>query len=199
VTAGELFAGEFATWLAGVEAAIVDGAATDVPCGPCTACCRSSQFVHVAPDEWDALAHIPSELLFPAPMMPRGHVLMGYDKDGRCPMLGADGCTIYAHRPRTCRTYDCRVFTAADVEPDADKPAIAERTRRWRFDHTQPGSSALHDAVRAAARFVEAHRDELGIGRSTTDVAVAAVTAHRLFVDARARDVETVRVALRGR
>ena len=36
-----------------------------VPCGACTACCTSSQFVHIAPDENDALAHIPAELLFP--------------------------------------------------------------------------------------------------------------------------------------
>jgi Fe-S-cluster containining protein len=195
----QLFAGEFSTWLAGVEAAIVEGSATDVPCGSCTACCRSAQFVHVAPDEAAALAHIPSELLFPAPMMPRGHMLMGYDQDGRCPMLGSDGCTIYAHRPRTCRTYDCRVFTATDVEPDADKPAIIERTRRWRFDHNASTSRELHDAVRAAARFVEQHRDEFGIGRSNTDVAVAAVTAHRLFAGAELPDVERVRVAVRGR
>ena len=27
-------------------------------------------------------------------------------------MLAEDGCSIYAHRPRACRTYDCRVFPA---------------------------------------------------------------------------------------
>ena len=32
------------------------------------------------------------------------------------------GCSIYDHRPRTCRTFDCRVFAAAGVAVDADKP-----------------------------------------------------------------------------
>ena len=41
------------------------GVESDVPCNGCTACCRSSQFVHVGPDEADTLAHIPAELLFP--------------------------------------------------------------------------------------------------------------------------------------
>ena len=90
---------------------------SDVPCGTCTACCTSSQFVHIEPDERDALAHIPAELLFPAPGRPRGHVLLGYDERGHCPMLVDGACSIYAHRPRTCRTYDCRVFAAAGVDP----------------------------------------------------------------------------------
>ena len=58
-----------------------------MPCGTCTACCTSSQFVHIGPDEVDTLAHIPAELLFPAPRMPKGHVLLGYDERGHCPML----------------------------------------------------------------------------------------------------------------
>ena len=33
----------------------------------CTACCTSSQFVHIEPDETDTLAHIPAALRFPAP------------------------------------------------------------------------------------------------------------------------------------
>ena len=99
-----LAAGDFGQWLAQVQVAIREGGATDVACGTCVACCSSAQFVHVAPDEHDALAHIPSTLLFPAPGAPRGHVLMGYDEHGRCPMLRPEGCSIYEHRPRTCRT-----------------------------------------------------------------------------------------------
>ena len=49
---------------------------------------------------------------------------MGFDERGRCPMLTDAGCSIYAHRPRTCRTFDCRVFTAAGLSPES--PAIAE-------------------------------------------------------------------------
>lgn len=60
-----------------MQAALRGEGEADVPCGSCTACCTASQFVHIEPDEADALAHIPRQLLFPAPRLPRGHVLMG--------------------------------------------------------------------------------------------------------------------------
>jgi hypothetical protein len=145
----ELPAGPFSAWLAEVRAAIAGEGETDVACGTCTACCASSQFVHVEPDEVDALRHIPKALRFPAPGLPKGHVLLGYDERGRCPMLTDAGCSIYEHRPRTCRTYDCRVFEAAGIA--ADKPLIAVRARRWRFDHPTPADEAAHDGVRQAA------------------------------------------------
>ena len=89
----------------------------------------------IAPNETDTIAHIPKALLFPAPRMP-GHYVLGYDERGHCPMLVDEVCTIYDHRPRTCRTYDCRVLAAADVTLDDDaKAAIAERVARWRFAH----------------------------------------------------------------
>ena len=86
----------------------------------------------VEPDERDALAHIPSELLFPAPGLPKGHRVMGYDERGHCPMLVDGDCSIYEHRPRTCRSYDCRVFTVTGVTPD--QPEIAERAAEWLFE-----------------------------------------------------------------
>lgn len=178
-------AGDFAAWLSDMEAALAGEAGADVPCGPCTACCASSQFVHIGPEEAGALAAIPAELLFPAPGMPAGHVLMGYDERGRCPMLGDGGCTIYDDRPRTCRTYDCRVFPAAGLDPDPDKPRIAERTRRWRFAHPDPADAVLHDAVRAAATFVRTHRDALPepvVPHTATQHAVLAVRLHGAFV-----------------
>ena len=133
-----LAAGEFSVWLAGMEAVLRGEAESTVPCGTCTACCTSSQFVHIDPDEIDALAHIPAALRFPAPGLPKGHVVLGYDERGRCPMLGDRGCTIYEHRPRACRTYDCRVFVATGIEPDAGQPAVAAQVRRWRFDVAPP-------------------------------------------------------------
>lgn len=142
-------AGPFLPWLDEVRLAIRGEGETDVACGTCTACCASSQFVHVEPDEHDALAHIPKALRFPAPGLPEGHVLLGYDEQGRCPMLGERGCTIYEHRPRTCRTYDCRVFAAAGI--DADKPLIAERAAQWEFDHPTGADRDAHDEVRRAA------------------------------------------------
>lgn len=134
--------------------ALAGEADADVPCGGCTACCTSSQFVHIGPDEVDTLRHIPAVLLFPAPRMPKGHVLLGYDERGHCPMLVDGACSIYEHRPRTCRTYDCRVFPAAGVDAGEDgKEAIGRRVRRWRFDYPTEGDRGAHDAVRAAARF----------------------------------------------
>src|SRR5260370_38417146 len=32
-------------------------------------------------------------------------------EDGSCVHLGPEGCTVYAHRPRGCQTYDCRLFS----------------------------------------------------------------------------------------
>jgi hypothetical protein len=186
-------AGSFSAWLAGMERALEGEASSDVPCGDCTGCCRSSQFVHIGPDEVDTVAHIPAALLFPAPRMPRGNVLLGYDEQGCCPMLVDGRCSIYEHRPRTCRTYDCRVFPASgvEIEDDGDKGPIAERARRWTFDVAQSDDRVRHLAVRAAASFVDAHPEVLpeGAPRPTaTQRAVMAVRAHRAFLG---RDGET--------
>src|SRR5437868_3481590 len=97
-----LAAGDFSSWVRGMLGALRGEHGSDVPCGACTACCTSSQFVHVEPDETDTLSRIPAELLFPAPRLPRGHMLMGYDERGHCPMLIEGKCSIYEHRPRTC-------------------------------------------------------------------------------------------------
>jgi Fe-S-cluster containining protein len=146
----------------------------DVPCGGCTACCASSQFVHIGPDETETLSAIPRDLLFPAPRMP-GHMLLGYDERGRCPMLDDDGCSIYDHRPRTCRTYDCRVFPATGVEPD-DKPLIAERARRWQFDFPTEADHNDYDAAQAAAISVRAHADLIdSLPPTATQIAVLAI------------------------
>ena len=148
-TDSDFAAGEFSSWLASMRAAIRSGGAMDVPCGTCTACCTSSQFVHIEPDEHDTLRHVPRALRVPAPGRPPGHVVLPYDEHGRCPMLVDDRCSIYPHRPRTCRRYDCRVFAATGVTPD--QPAIAARVREWAFTYADDESRALHDSLLAAA------------------------------------------------
>jgi Fe-S-cluster containining protein len=159
-------AGDFGAWLAGMAEALDGSRDADVPCGSCSACCTSSHFVHVEPDEADALAHIPASVRFPAPG--RAGQVMGYDEHGRCPMFVDGACSIYEHRPRACRTYDCRVFAAAGVEPD--RPAIAERAVRWRFRYATDVDRRRHEAVLAAA-------ERLGTGTPTsaTERAVLAV------------------------
>ena len=142
-------AGEFGTWLAGMQAALDGQADSDVPCGTCTACCRSSQFVHIEPDETATLALIPEELLFPAPGQPPGHRVMGYDQDGCCPMLVDDACSIYEARPRTCRVYDCRLFAALGRVNDAT-PMIAARIRAWEFSYADEDTRLLAEEIRTS-------------------------------------------------
>ncbi|HEY3721881.1 MAG TPA: YkgJ family cysteine cluster protein [Acidimicrobiia bacterium] len=176
---GPLAAGRFSTWLAATERALAGDADAEVPCGTCTACCTSSQFVHIEPDEVETLARVPAALRFPAPRLPAGHVLLGFDQRGHCPMLVDGTCTIYDHRPRTCRTYDCRVFPAAGVEPDeARQPAIARRARRWRFELPTELDRQEIAAVQAAAASVTAG-DESGTSVSATERAVVAVRRYR--------------------
>jgi uncharacterized protein len=145
-------AGPFGAWLSEARAAVRGEHDAVVPCGECTACCTSSQFVHIGPDETETLAHIPAPLLFAAPGFPDGHVLMGYDERGHCPMLIDGRCSIYEDRPRTCRAYDCRVFAAAAVVPDA--PAIAERVAQWKFSYADAEDEEAQAVVQMAAREV---------------------------------------------
>ncbi len=180
-------AGEYGAWLRAMQRALRHEADADVPCGSCAACCTSSQFIHIGPDEHDALAHIPSDLLFPAPMLPRGHVVMGYTNRGHCPMLIDNRCSIYAYRPRTCRTYDCRVFPGSGVTvEDSAKAGIRRRTRAWEFDYADARSQAEHVAVRRAAAYLSRHPEMVpSPGNALTDsqCAVLAIEIYEAFLD----------------
>jgi uncharacterized protein len=198
-------AGRFSIWLDTILQVLRKGETSDVPCGSCTACCTSSQFIHIAPDELDALAVIPGNLLFPAPRLPAGHVLMGYDERGHCPMLIDGACSIYEHRPRTCRTYDCRVFAASGLDlEDPAKSEINDRVRRWQFQLVDRIDRAKLDAVRSAAMLVA----ELEPGSDTTERTLVAIEIHDQFLSvdpdgegctAAAPHPESVRVVLRSR
>jgi uncharacterized protein len=171
----DLPAGGFSYWLRRTRGALAEENAADVPCGECCACCASSHFIHVRPEETETLARIPRELLFAAPGQPRGTVLLGYDENGRCPMLSGGRCSIYEHRPLTCRTYDCRVFAAAGIAADTDQ--ITQRARRWKFSHPTRDDRAQHAAVRAAARFVRERAECFPGGVVPGDPAQVAVLA----------------------
>jgi len=168
-----LAAGDFSSWLTDMRGALRGERAADVPCGECTACCTSSQFVHIEPDETETLARIPTALLFPAPRLPHGHLVLGYAARGHCPMLVDGACSIYEHRPRTCRTYDCRIFEATGVAADGDRPLIAERARRWRFTFATPAQRDQSDQIRAAAVTIR----EREPSASAAEIAVRAVDA----------------------
>ena len=105
---------------------------------------------------------------------------MGYDEHGHCPMLVEDRCSIYEHRPRTCRVYDCRVFPATGIAPD--RAAIAEQSERWVFRGDQSARASLS----AAASYLEDPPRDLTVANAVphaTGMAVAAIRIHRLFRD----------------
>jgi uncharacterized protein len=168
-------AGSFSSWLSGMQRALRGAGTSDVACGTCIACCTSSQFVHVGPEEAETLAAIPPELLFPAPGLPEGHLVMGYDEVGHCPMFRDGGCSIYEHRPRTCRMYDCRIYVAAGVDAPQEVPAIAEQVRRWRFTAETDSERQHQAAVREAADRLRAEDPALRPPASATRLAVLAV------------------------
>jgi Fe-S-cluster containining protein len=178
-------AGDFSSWLAQMQAAIRGEGASEVPCRGCTACCRSSQFIHIGPDEIDTLARIPSALLSAAPRLPAGTMVLGYDDRGHCPMLIDDQCSIYEHRPRACRAYDCRIFAATGAEPGPNQELIARRTKRWRFAFPRESDHREYGAVRAAAGFVERHPEVVGESAPVAPnrLAAAAVAMFGAFLD----------------
>jgi Fe-S-cluster containining protein len=175
----DLPAGVFSSWLGCMRIALLGDKGAAVPCGECTACCRSSYFIHIRREETQTLARIPGELLFAAPDLPKGNVLLGYDEQGRCPMLHDDACSIYGDRPLTCRNYDCRVYTAAGV--DADRALITERARRWAFSYPTKADRDQHTAAQAAARFLREHAECLPSGAVPGDPAHVAVLAVRVY------------------
>ena len=132
------------------------------------------------------MAHIPRALLFPAPGLPKGHVVMGYDEHGHCPMFKNNACSIYEHRPRTCRTYDCRIFPATGIElVSKDKVAIARQVERWEFDHASANDRVRNAAVTAAATFLHSHPECFADGRAPanpTQLAMLAIEVHGVFL-----------------
>lgn len=181
----ELPAGSFSSWVKHTKSAVADKGTADVPCGTCIACCTSSYFIHVGPDEVEALRRIPKALLFPAPGLPKGNVLMGYDEHGRCPMLKNGLCSIYEHRPKTCRNYDCRIFPAAGIESDG-RELINRQIRRWKFSYASPVDRVEHEAVQTAAKFLREHADRFPKGAipvGATQLAILAIRVFDVFLD----------------
>lgn len=107
-------------------------------------------------------------------------------------MLIDDRCTIYEHRPMTCRTYDCRIFPAAGLEPEDDEALIARQARRWRFSFPTGADVTRHQAIRAAAASLDEHPDllpDVPAPTNATQRAVLAIEIHEAFLQP---DEETV-------
>ena len=166
--------------------ALAGGPGMQVACGDCVGCCTSSYYIKVRPHEAAALRRIGSANLVPAPGEPQGTWLMGYDAHGHCPMFRAGGCSIYSDRPDTCRTYDCRIFTAAGMSAGDGRTEINRRIASWRFDYASETGRQEHRAVTAAANFLRQHPVRFPDGHipsRPSDVAVLAVKACEVFLD----------------
>lgn len=165
--------------------------AADVPCGECRGCCRSSIFIHIKPEETETIRRVPRALLFPAPGLPKGHMLMGYSGKGECPMLVNNQCSIYEDRPQTCRDYDCRIFPATGIAVDRQaQPEIAKRVREWAFTYESENAREEHRTLQLAAAFLANNRDLFPKGTVPdypVQVAALAVEIHRLITDLTAR------------
>jgi Fe-S-cluster containining protein len=144
-------------------------------------------FIHIKPEETETIRRIPSALLFPAPGLPKGHLVMGYSDQGHCPMLVDDKCSIYEYRPQTCRRYDCRVFAATGVPVDQTAQAdIAHRVQAWVFDYESEESRKEQMLLKDAAAFLGKNRDLFPPGSLPTQpaqLAAVAVRIYRLFSD----------------
>lgn len=177
-------AGAFSQWLN----AIRRDQGGDVPCGACNACCRSAYFIHIRADETDSLEHIPRAIRFAAPGRPKGEQVMGFDDQGACPMLQDGKCTVYAHRPQTCRDYDCRIFAACGIRAGGEeKAAVNEQVARWTFEYPNPIDHAEQAAVRAASEFLQAKRALFPNGfipDNPTQLALLVLTCFECFMSA---------------
>ena len=167
-----------------MRGSLAGGEGMQVACGVCVGCCTSSYFIKVRPQEADALRHIPAMHL--GSEQADGTRYMAADSKGHCPMFNGGGCSIYAHRPDTCRTYDCRIFTAAGMDAGEGKTMINERIASWRFDYEDETAQREHRAVTAAARFLRQHPVRFPNGHvpsRASEIAVLAVKAYTVFMD----------------
>lgn len=183
---GKLPAGDFTSWLQLTRNAWKTDTGAIVPCGECTACCRSSYFIHIGPDETKTLSVIPDALKFPAPGLPKGNVVLGYNQEGQCPMLVDQKCSIYENRPKTCRNYDCRIFPATGLSVgDADKELISRQAHRWIFNFPDQNARKHFSALKAAARFLNKFSKLFPDGfvpGNTTQQAVLAIKIYEVFL-----------------
>ncbi len=169
-------AGVFSSWYRRTRYMLLTGDGISVPCAECRACCTSSKFIHIYPQEKESISRIPKSLLFKAPLSKESLLLMGYDQNGHCPMYKGNSCAIYPFRPRTCHNFDCRVFTAAGLLPEEDN-SIREQVKRWLFSYPHESDHKLHQSITATAKFIREHSDIFPDGKCPPDSGQLAVFA----------------------
>jgi Fe-S-cluster containining protein len=172
---------KFASWLNDFTGTLKGKNNGYVPCGDCVGCCTSAYFIHLKPTDKNSIKHIPRELMFPAPGLPKGNYLLGYDENGYCPMFKKGRCSIYKYRPETCRQYDCRVYPATGIFPDDKKSQIYEKAKGWKFDISSSNDIKAFEAVQRASKFITKYRElfpKKFFPRNAPQLAVLAIRIH---------------------
>lgn len=179
-------AGLFRHWLTTSLQSFSTGDGNEVACGDCRGCCRSSYFIHLRPGDLAAKKSIPKNFLIDSPGSGAGHQVMGYRDDGSCPMLNKGNCSIYTDRPKTCREYDCRIFSAAGILAGGkEKAEINHRIKQWQFAYEDETAKRQHEAVRRAADFISHERSAFPQQKAPThagEIAILAMKVHHLFM-----------------
>ncbi len=150
----------------------LDGRVT-VPCGDCTACCRSFDAVPLTAGFDDPAA-------YRTRATDNGPVL-DVQSDGSCSHLVDGRCEVYARRPLTCRTFDCRMYLLPVVELDAAIRPVADAARRFALVVKEPDDRTFVARCRAAVQDVR--RDDPG-----ASLQKVLITALVRLAPARVRD-----------
>lgn len=104
------------------------GSAADskVPCNGCVACCYYDKVdIDPSKEKPDDLRHLDTTA------NDDGSLRLRKRADGACIHLGDTGCTVYEHRPRVCRAYDCRLGSLVGVREPYENDHVAPV---WIFD-----------------------------------------------------------------
>lgn len=185
---GPLPAGEFSRWLLDyLRAQSQPEPTSEVPCGDCNACCKSSFYIPIHSAERETIALIPVSRLTRAANTNEPRWVLDQSVTGACPMLVDDACSIYAQRPRTCRRFDCRVFNAAGLSLGSGaQAALNERVWQWQFHYPSDSDAACQSAVLAAVAFLKRCADLIDPDVAPKDagaLAKAAAVVYELFLE----------------
>lgn len=100
----------------------------DIPCGDCSACCRSG-----------------------VPIFEDDGTEMPKREDGACAYLRPEGgCSRHATRPEHCRLYTCTLDAIAGVVTDNE--LINEAMARWDWDLSDPADREFVERARLQER-----------------------------------------------
>jgi len=194
-------AGDFRQWLEAMSASLRGGPGLDVPCGDCVGCCSAAWPIALRAADAKLVGQLPPDYLHEVPDAPVGIRYMGYRADGTCPMLLNARCTVYEHRPQTCRDFDCRLFAAAGLaSAGPGKTPVDRRIGAWRFRYATREDEKTHRAIKATADFITGPgRTVATIRLPTSPIAIAgiALKAHRVFLEERTDQLSVETIARR--